>query len=256
MDINTLKMNELELNFDLNLEDFADNFIDLEATFSTRYIKPPKTSRTSERFLKYQNAQKLAREVDIDFGDRVFVVVDGSFYFGDYIEALLVEKKWQAQTLTISTLTLNENNVDSLYNLMKANYVKKLNLIISDYFYSHARHTTVKYIYEKLDFDNRFQLASASTHCKMAFFDTHLGHKVCTHGSANLRSSSNIEQFQIEENPALYDFNAEIQNKIIQTYQTINHDVDDFKNKKSVRRKKLWQSVNLQPLKEPQPLLT
>ena len=35
------------------------------------------------------------------------------------------------------------------------------------------------------------------------------------HGSSNLRSSGNIEQFTIEENPELYDFYKELFDKII-----------------------------------------
>ena len=54
------------------------------------------------------------------------------------------------------------------------------------------------------------------------------------HGSANLRSSGNIEQFMIEENEDLYDFNIEYQRRIIDTYATI---------KKEVGGVKLWQAV-------------
>lgn len=42
------------------------------------------------------------------------------------------------------------------------------------------------------------------------------------HGSANLRSSSNIEAFTIEDNPQLYDFYEEIHAGLIEKYNTIN----------------------------------
>jgi hypothetical protein len=51
------------------------------------------------------------------------------------------------------------------------------------------------------------------------------------HGSANLRSSSNIEQLCIEEGAELYNFNEEVHDAIIKRYQTIN---------KPVRFKKAW----------------
>ena len=51
------------------------------------------------------------------------------------------------------------------------------------------------------------------------------------HGSANLRSSGNIEQFTIEENPELYEFYEEKYSKIIEKYATINH---------SIRMKEAW----------------
>lgn len=54
------------------------------------------------------------------------------------------------------------------------------------------------------------------------------------HGSVNLRSSSNIEQFVIEDNKQLYDFNQDYQNRILEKYKTIN---------KSIRGNTLWQKV-------------
>jgi hypothetical protein len=42
------------------------------------------------------------------------------------------------------------------------------------------------------------------------------------HGSANLRSSLNIEEFTIEENPQLYDFYRNVFAPVIDRYQTIN----------------------------------
>lgn len=255
-------LDELELSFDLNIDDFSDLSINIEDEFSSRYIKPPKTNRIGERFLKYKNAETLAKDLQFGKDARFFIIVDGTFYFGDFIEAFLVKNRYKAKRLTISTLSMSNNNVDSFHNLIKAGYIDSLAIIVSDFFYSHTRHTTVKYAYEQLDIDNCFQLAAASTHCKIALIETECGLKITMHGSANLRSSSNIdnlrsssniEQFQIEENAELYDWNLLVQDSIIETYKTINHEV---KNHKSVRRNKLWQSVNLQPFKEPLPKTT
>jgi hypothetical protein len=99
----------------------------------------------------------------------------------------------------------------------------------------------VKYIYERLDIDNRFQFSAASTHCKICIFETHNNRKFVFHGSANLRSSSNIEQIMLEESEDLYNFNDKIQDSIIETYKTIN---------KSVRRKALWQAVQMEKIKQ------
>ena len=54
------------------------------------------------------------------------------------------------------------------------------------------------------------------------------------YGSANLRSSDNIEQFSIEHNDELYDFNYTFHKNILENFKTIN---------KSLRGKKLWQKV-------------
>jgi len=209
--------------------------IKANSQFSTRYICPPQALEISEAFLKYGNAQKLANDIEIKTGSRHFVIIDGTFYFGDFIEALIVKNDWNVLKMTISTLSLNQNNVDSLANLMEGNYVQELNLIVSDYFYSHERNDLIKYIYQELDKDDKFQLAVAGTHCKLCIFETECGKKITIHGSANLRTSSNIEQFMIEENEQLFDFNNEFQDKIIAKYKTI---------KKSLRYGKLWETIN------------
>jgi hypothetical protein len=160
--------------------------------------------------------------------------LDGNFIFGDFIEAVLVSRNWLAKKMTISTLSMSYENIVSLQNLLIGGFVDELNLIVSDYFFSHERSGLIRDIYDLLDIDNKFQLAVASTHCKICQFETENNRFIVIHGSANLRSSSNIEQIVIEESEELYKFNDEYQSKIVEKYKTI---------KKSLRRKTLWQAV-------------
>ena len=201
---------------------------------NSRYFSPPKQKETPERLLKYRFAEELAESVVPEKGMRVFVLLDGSFIAGDFFEAWIVKHNIHVKKMTISTLSMSENNVDSLANLLNAGYVDELDLIVSDYFFSHERRNLVPYLYKELDKDNRFQLAAASTHCKLCLMETHGGSKVVIHGSANLRSSSNIEQLCIEESPAIFDFLLSTQVGIIEKFKTIN---------KSVRYQELWQAV-------------
>ena len=127
--------------------------------------------------------------------------------------------------MDITTLSLGQENIDSLHTLLDKGYVDSLNLIVSAYFYAHEAHRLIPYIYGRLDIDNRFQLAVAGTHMKTCLIETLGGKKVIIHGSANLRSSANIEQFTIEENPELYMFYCEIDNNILSTYSTINKEI-------------------------------
>jgi hypothetical protein len=219
--INPIEIREISISVDIG-------------GFNTRYITPPKSIEIDEKYLKYRNAQKLAKDITITNNSRHFVVIDGSFIFGDFIEALMVEKNYQAKRIVISTLSMNQNNVDSLQNLLVGGYVQQLDLIVSDFFFSHERSMLVPYIYEKLDIDDKFQFAAAGTHCKICLIETECGRKIIIHGSANLRSSSNIEQFVIEDNEILFDFNMEIQDKILHKYKTI---------KKSIRASKLWETI-------------
>jgi hypothetical protein len=220
--------------FDFRLEKI-DIDIELDKNYDCRYFTPKKSKSIPERYLKYKNAQKLGSELKIFKECRYFVFVDGTFFFGDLFETLIEQNNWRVKNLTIQTLSMNENNIDSLNNLIEGDYIENLNLIISDYFYSHERNDLVRYIYEKLDTDMAsFQLAVAGSHCKIATIETECGIFLVIHGSANLRSSSNIEQLMIEENENLYNFVNEVSSNILTEYSTIN---------KSLRRNKLWHQV-------------
>lgn len=226
-------MEDLKINFDINLDDFQEIEIDLDMQINQRYCKP---AMTRSKNVKYKNASQLSKEIEIKQNERYFCIIDGSFIFGDFIEAFIYDRNMDVEELTISTLSMSQDNIDSFYNLLSKGYVKKLNIIVSDFFYSHERSNLVKYMYEKLDFENKFQLSVCRTHTKICMFETKMngGRKYIIHGSANLRSSDNIEQFMIEENEVLYDFNFEFHKKIIDNFATIN---------KSLRGKKLFNLI-------------
>lgn len=224
-----------DTSFEINLGHFDTDFkTKVSADFDTRYIKPKYHHVPPERYAKYARAEDLAKVTDLSDGSRMFAIINGSFIFGDYIEALAVTYDLGIKEMTISTLSFSENNVDSLANLMNGGYLDHLNVIVSDYFFSHERNNLIRYAYKELDIDNRFQLSVAATHCKMTIFEIDDGRKVVIHGSANLRSSGNIEQICIEVNSDLYIFNFEYQQKIIEEYKSID---------KSVRYNNLWDTI-------------
>lgn len=217
---------------DIDIDAFnfvPDEILDMES----RYVKP-KLVPIKEEYVLYDNAEKFAKEINIDFGERIFALVSGSFIFGDFIEAFLTTKNAKAVNMTISTLSLSQENVDSLHNLIEKGYIDNLTLIISDYFYSHERFILIPYIYEQLDINNSFQLVVAYNHSKIIQFETLGGRKIVMHGSSNLRSSGNIEQICIEENPDLYDFFEERFAPIVENYSTIN---------KKINRKEEWNLI-------------
>lgn len=199
-----------------------------------RYIKAKKIKEIPYKKLKYELAVDLVKAIDFKSLDRVFCIVSGRFIFSDFIEAFIVENNINCEEMIISTLSYSQDNIDSLKNLIEGDFVQKLDLIVSDYFYSHERNKLIKEAYKSLDIDNKFQLAVAGTHCKTYQFRTEGGKHIVIHGSVNLRSSSNIENFVIEDNKELYDFNKEYQLQILQKYKTIN---------KSLRGGKLWEVI-------------
>jgi len=199
-----------------------------------RYCRPKQDKRIKDGYVIYENAKKLADDIDIKKMDRFFCVISGNFVFGDFLEAFIAGKNFEIKLLTISTLSLSEQNIDTLRYLLKENYVEQLHLIVSDYFFAHEKHALIKKLYEYLDIDNRFQLSVVGSHMKIVTFETKRGGKVIIDGSANLRSSANLEQFRIEENESLYDFIEEINQKIKKEYATIN---------KAIRVRKLYHLI-------------
>lgn len=212
------------LGFDLDLDGEAE---------ASRYMKPRINPKKS-KFLTSDTARNLAERVYPDFGERYDCLVSGAFVFGDFIEQLFSVHDIAAKRMTVSTLSLNEDNIASLANLAYAGRMERLDLIVSHYFYANERHGLIPLLYEFLDHNDGFQLAVASTHAKMVLFETAGGRKVVIHGSANLRANGNIEQITIEEHPELYDFYTEALDGVVEKYRTID---------KAVRGRELWRAV-------------
>ena len=202
---------------------------------NSRFIEPHGCEDMDESRIKYANAEKLAHDIgDIQLNFRAFAILDGKFIFGDFLEALIVSKNWECEELTISTLSMSSENVDSLANLVNGGYLKQLNLIVSPFYFSNERRGIIPYVYDQLDVNDIFQLAVADVHTKIAMIRTTCGKKIVIHGSANLRSSNNIEQIVIEHSPGLFDFCATIHHDIIELHKTIN---------KPVRNQTLWRTI-------------
>lgn len=206
---------------DLDLDAFDLDFGDAPSKVETRYCKPKFYRGERKNAVTYDRAVDLVREMSpaILDGERLFAVVSGNFIFGDFIEAFAVENNLFIDDLTISTLAISKDNVDSLHNLLAGDYLGKLNLIVSDYWYSHNR-VNLGYLYEQLDVDNKFQLAIAGTHTKITLMRAG-DRKMVMHGSANFRSSRSVESFVIETDRELYDFNLEWHSRVVEQYATI-----------------------------------
>jgi hypothetical protein len=177
---------------------------------------------------------KLAEATKIGENQRIDCLVSGDFIFGDFIEAFFVHNQVHTERLILSTLSMSRNNIDSLKTLMLKGYVDNLDLIVSNFFYAHERTKLIKYIHHELDFDNRFQLAVVRSHTKTLLAKTDGGKHLVINGSANLRSSNNIETFTIEDCKATYDFHLGYSDKIIDKYKTIN---------KAIGAKDLWETI-------------
>ena len=223
--------------FDLDLAALSADDFTLDAALSTRYHAPAKSRLLHPHLIRYENAQALAADIDRHYdlsrpGACLHAVLNGTFIFGDFIEAWVKANNWLIPDLWITTLSFNLNNVDSLANLMQGDYVQRLHLMTSDYFYAAERHKEglIAYAYHELDRwgGDRFQLSVTMSHAKITLIapideatGQPQGHYVI-HGSANLRSSSSIEQITIEHDPDLCAFHREWLAALEEQYSTIH----------------------------------
>ena len=231
---------DLDIELDFDLDDF-DVLEDLDSHPQGRILKPRIDPDSIAKMVTFKNAEEFAEQIDLVPGARTFAWVDGSFIFGDIIEALWNARNVQVKNVYISTLSMSQDNIDSLYNLLTFAPVEHLYMAVSGYFYSHEKYNLVPYMYEKLDIGDKTQVAFGNFHGKIIALETALGHTITIHGSANLRSSSSIEQIMVEvDNQPLFDFNAGIIKSLCDKYGTINHGVT---KPKAIRGEKSWQAV-------------
>jgi hypothetical protein len=134
---------------------------------ASRFIEPHDCEEIDEWRVKYANAEKFANEIGpMPVGFRAFAILDGKFIFGDFLEALIVKNNWLCEDITISTLSMSQDNIDSLANLLNGGYVRALNIVISHYYFATERSGLMPYVYEKLDVNDALQVAVASVHTK------------------------------------------------------------------------------------------
>ena len=222
-------------NFDFDL----DAFDEAEEAPSTSGIIKNSFARVKRHKLpkcaKYKYAQDLVKQIgDIQPGEHINAIVSGNFIAGDFIEAYLIDNKMIAEEIMIATLSMSRENVDSLKNVQNHALKGPMGLIISDFFFSHERKKGIVDIIEQLSQDAPFALAVAGIHTKITLIKTTCGKHIVIGGSANLRSSMNIEQIVIDNCPIIYSFHRAWMADILNTYQATHQ---------MLRREKLWQQV-------------
>ena len=212
--------------FDIeSLDGFNPDILDNDGV-ETRIMQPRIKTPVP---ISFKFARRMAEAIQLTQGAHYYGIVSGQFIFGDLLEAIIVDGQNHLKSLDIATLSISQDNIDSLRTILDSGFCIRLSLVVSHYFYSHERRGLIPYIYQELDRGERFQLSVAGSHCKIACFETFEGLKFTIHGSANLRSSSNTEQFALVEDPGFYDFNMAYINTIHDHYKTINQNIEAAK---------------------------
>lgn len=240
-------------DFGLDLDFDADDFdiIDDEEPKKrgkrqkdVRILRPRLEKRDITQKVAYENAEAFARQIDLTPGARMFAWVSGNFIFGDVIEALITARRVGIKRLYICSLSISQENIDSLKNVMllMGEELQRMVLVFSGYQYSHEKYNLVPYMYRELDDPlNRVNIAFGRWHAKIITLETVHGHTLTLHGSANLCSSNSIEQIMVEvDDRELHDFNASMMERIVDKFGTINPEAD-YRKLKAVPVKEAWE---------------
>lgn len=230
-------------DLDFSLSDVARGGED-DGLATTRYDRP----RIYDNVLgevAYEHACDFVDGLDLHEGYRTFAFVSGNFVFGDVLEAMVDRHKVAPRKMTIQTLSMSEENIDSLHNVIDLmdGRLEQLRIILSVYFWGHEHHPgqLVPYLYEALDVPGLdFDVAFASIHTKIVSVETLAGNHLVVDGSANLRSSRNIEQLRVECDNALYEYVERFADKVFAAYSVVN---DGEPYPKPVRGNRLWGAV-------------
>jgi len=187
-----------DINLDLDINDEDKSLI-----VSTKTVP--------SKMIKYENAARLAARCDLSKQDRFDCIVKGDFVFGDFLFAFFVKNGIHTKELTISTLSMNIENIYKLRMLIEWGAIDKLRILASIYFYANERNHLVKALFENIP-PEKLECAFVDVHTKIITFETDGGKKIVISGSANLRSSGCTENFIIEKNPQAFDFYNEYHN--------------------------------------------
>lgn len=210
-----------DLDFDITDFDVWEN---VEPDERTRILTPTLDTEILTQTCCFDHAEEFAKKVKLGDRGRTFAWVSGSFIFGDIPEALWRTRGVGIKELYVSSLSISEENIDSWAGLMSTGMIERFDLLLSGYFYSHEKYKIIPLIYEKLDKGDEFNVAYGPYHTKVMCIRTYRDHLLTIHGSANARSSNNIEQVMIEVgDEELYAFNAAQIHELVSKYGTVNH---------------------------------
>lgn len=176
---------------------------------SNRYMKQfhaakaddKRSRRGIKRMVRPENAAALAEYLP-EPGECTHAVVRGDFVMADIIPLLLGDRV--ADLVGIATLGMSRDNAVKLAELLAAGKVRRLFLLVSHYFSQVDKTGTYREVKGLLG----DAVVVARTHAKVILVSAAPSFFV-VEGSANLRSSDNIEQFAIWNDEELLNWHLE-----------------------------------------------
>ncbi len=174
-----------------------------------RFHKTKAETKTSRRGIKRLIRPENAREVLPHLptpGETCHCLLLGNFVLGAIIPAI-VSEKGTAKSLRVATLSLSEYNAKSIIAMLDAGEIESARLLVSHYFSK----VDEKGVFAKVAaiLGDRVPMAVARSHCKIVILEMASGETYVIEGSANLRSSDNLEQMTIFNDRELAKFHTD-----------------------------------------------
>lgn len=164
-----------------------------------------KKRRGIKRLIQPENAAPLIPLLPAGPDERLHCLLRGDFVLCDLIP-LIIAARGRCPHLRIATLGLSAANATTLAGLQARGLVTQITLVCSHYFQQVDKTTVFREVASILK--NRARLVITRSHAKIILIPTAGGDHFVIEGSANLRSSDNLEQMFVVNDPETHAFHA------------------------------------------------
>ncbi|MDR1284364.1 MAG: hypothetical protein LBK99_26655 [Opitutaceae bacterium] len=172
--------------------------------------------RGVKKLIRPENAETVIPHLPTGPDERTHAVLRGDFVLCDIIPSIIATHGPLGH-VRIATLGMSTANAQSLANLLSTGRIARLTLVVSHYFQQVDKTTTWMDVCRALEPHGVIPVVSRN-HAKVILLPTVSGKDNYTiEGSANLRSSDNIEQIVIFNCPETHDFHADWIDRIAST---------------------------------------
>lgn len=181
--------------------------MDANRFYSHRAAKAHDTRqrRGIKALIRPENARAVLAHLPGHPSDRTHCVLRGDFVLCDLIPAI-IRARGYCPHLRVATLGCSIANADALACLVERGDIGVFTLIVSHYFQQVDKATVFRSVQARLA--GLARIVVNRSHAKVICLPTAAGDWFVVEGSANLRSSDNIEQMLITNDPATHDFHA------------------------------------------------
>lgn len=176
-----------------------------------------KRRRGIKKLIKPDNARPIIPLLPTNPDERLHCMLRGDFVLCDLIP-LIIAHRGGCPHLRVATLGLSAANAECLANLHRAGLITRITLVASHYFQQVDKTTTFQQVRSILA--NCARLVICRSHAKVILLPTTGGDFFVLEGSANLRSSDNLEQMLILNDQETHDFHGAWMDALADEYAT------------------------------------